>query len=234
MHPMQKVTHPTYREQRMKQSGAVNLQSASLTEISSGNKPLALFTVMCQVWQVLLRDLEEALTHLLMHEVLYPSRLPSSSTVLGCTNLTASNGLCPWSKGLQDPCPKCLFCSQTTPWNKLLAVVVGFPPALTWVTYNALSPQPVWAEPLSVRALKPPLTWSSKSSYTLRADSGFSAIWVHKEHNQLLFSHTSLCSKAKGIQTDQSCSTTTCVSLNSPSPSISLLKTAAQSSNSEI
>lgn len=74
-----------------------------------------------------MRDQEEALTHLLTHEVLYPYQLPSSSTVLQCTNLTASNGLCSWSRGLQDPCPKSLFCSQTMPWNKLLAVVLGFP-----------------------------------------------------------------------------------------------------------
>lgn len=181
----------------MKESGAVNLHSALLPEISSGKKPLDLLTVVCQVWQVLLRDLEEALTHLLTHEVLYPSRLPSSPTLLECTNLTACNGLCPWSRGLQQPCPKSLLCSQPIPWNKLLAVVLGFPPDLTWVTYNALSPQPVWAEPC--HGLPPSLwePWSllwhgAASSYTLRADTVFSDTWLHKEHNQLLLSHTSL------------------------------------------
>lgn len=171
-----------------------------------------------------------------MHEVLYPSQLPSSSTVLGCTIIAASNGLCPWSRGLQDPCPKSLFCSQTTPWKKLLAVL-GFPPVLTWVTSQCTLPSASvsralpWPSTPSVGVLKPPLTWSSNSSYTLRADTGFSDTWLHKEHNQLLLSRTSVCSK--GIQTDQSCSTIMCVSLNSPSPSISLLKTAAQSPNSE-
>lgn len=53
-------------------------------------------------------------------EVLYPARLLSSSTVLGYTSLAATDGLCPWSGDLQDPRPKSLFCSQTTPWNKLL------------------------------------------------------------------------------------------------------------------
>lgn len=97
-------------------------------------------TVVCQVCQVLLRDLEEVLTHLLMHEVLYPSRLPSSSTVPECTSLAASSGLCPWSRGLQHPCSKSLLCSQTTPWNKLLAVALGFPPVLTWVTIECTLP----------------------------------------------------------------------------------------------
>lgn len=132
--------------------------------ISSGNKPLALMTVVCQVCQVLLRDLEEVLTHLLMHEVLYPSRLPSSSTVPECTSLAASNGLCPWSRGLQHPCSKSLLCSQTTPWNKLLAVALGFPPVLTWVTIQCTLPSAcvsralLWPSTPSVGALKPPLT----------------------------------------------------------------------------
>lgn len=94
---------------------------------SQANKPLVLLTVMCQVWQVLLRDLEEVLTHMLMHG----SSLSSSAAVLihgsgtsqSCSNCWALSLV--WD--LQDPCPKSLFCSQTTPWNKLL-VFSWFPP----------------------------------------------------------------------------------------------------------
>lgn len=147
---------------------------------------------------------------------------PVSQQAMGCVlGLEACNTHVP------SPC----FAHRLPLEISYLLLLLVFPLFWPESPYNALSPQPVWAEPCY--GLPPPpwepwsLLWpqSSKNSYTLTADTGFSNTWLHKEHNHLLFSRTSLCSKAKGIQIDQSCSTIMCVSLNSPSPSISFLKT---------
>lgn len=167
---------------------------------------------MCQVWQVLLRDPEEMLTHLLMHGHAFSSSaallIHSSGMHPSCSNWWAWDlGLWTCKTHVPSPCS-----AHTLPLEiSYLSFLLIFPAVLTRVTIRqplfsaCISPalprpptQPLWEPEAAVFATGRP--WrSSKPCYSLRIYTGFPDTWLPQAHKSLLFSPAFLPSKAKGI-----------------------------------